>query len=848
MLQLNNQILGHKITSGCRLRPVALGILFALGMGSLPHAVNAKETPIEFNTDIMDVEDRKNINLEQFSRAGYIMPGEYSLAIKINKSTLQDKKVVFLAPDNDPKESVACLTPEIVSQLGLKEDIEKSLTWWNNGQCLNEADLKGMVIRGDLSASTLYINLPQAYLEYTAENWDPPSRWDDGIPGVMFDYNLNSQVVKQNAEKGADSKSVSGTGVAGMNLGAWRLRADWQAQYQRLAGGESEQQKNWDWNRYYIYRSINALRSRLTLGENYLDTGMFDSFRYVGGSLVSDDNMLPPNLRGYAPEVTGIAKTNAKVTISQQGRVLYETTVAAGPFRIQDLNNAVSGKLDVKVQEQDGSVQTFQLDTANIPYLTRPGMVRFKLAAGQPSDYDHHARHETFVTGEFSWGIDNGWSLYSGALSSGDYTAIAAGVGRDLLALGAVSVDVTQSRAVLSDETTKKGGSYRLSYSKRFDETNSQVTFAGYRFSERDFMTMSQYLDAQQYNKDGSGIGSGKELYTLTFNQQFEALRTTAYLTYNHQTYWNRPTNDTYTLNIAHNFDLGELRNVSVTATAYRTKYDGKNEDGFYLGFSLPWGGGSLSYDTQINKKNQSHTVGYYNSINENNTYRLTAGMNSTGGESAGAYLTHQGDNTELTATANVQGSQYSALGFSMRGGMTATTKGAAVHRVNSTGGTRMLVDTGGVADVPVRGYSGISSSNMFGKAVVSDVSSYYRSDISIDLDNLGNNVEATRSVVEGTLTEGAIGYRKFGILAGQKAMAVIKMADGSAPPFGSTVLNEDSVQTGLVSEEGSVWLSGIEPGIKMSVNWDGEKQCTITLPTVLPGNMDESTLLLPCE
>ena len=47
--------------------------------------------------------------------------------------------------------------------------------------------------------------------------------------------------------------------------------------------------------------------------------------------------MLPPNLRGYAPEVTGVAKSNAKVIISQQGRVLYETTVAVGPFRIQDL-------------------------------------------------------------------------------------------------------------------------------------------------------------------------------------------------------------------------------------------------------------------------------------------------------------------------------------------------------------------------------------------------------------------------------------------------------------------------------------------------------------------------------
>ncbi|MFT2603900.1 fimbria/pilus outer membrane usher protein, partial [Escherichia coli] len=84
-------------------------------------------------------------------------------------------------------------------------------------------------------------------------------------------------------------------------------------------------------------------------------------------SLISDDNMLPPNLRGYAPEVTGIAKTNAKVIISQQGRVLYETSVASGPFRIQDINEAVSGELNVRVEEQDGGVQEFVVNTANIP-------------------------------------------------------------------------------------------------------------------------------------------------------------------------------------------------------------------------------------------------------------------------------------------------------------------------------------------------------------------------------------------------------------------------------------------------------------------------------------------------
>lgn len=99
-----------------------------------------------------------------------------------------------------------------------------------------------------------------------------------------------------------------------------------------------------------------------------------------------------------------MAKTNAKVVVSQQGRVLYETLVAAGPFRIQDLNDAVSGSLDVRVEEQDGSVHSFQLDTAGVPYLTRPGQVRYKLATGRPSNLQYNGDGDFFGTGEFSWG------------------------------------------------------------------------------------------------------------------------------------------------------------------------------------------------------------------------------------------------------------------------------------------------------------------------------------------------------------------------------------------------------------------------------------------------------------
>ncbi|WP_273876510.1 fimbria/pilus outer membrane usher protein, partial [Serratia marcescens] len=87
--------------------------------------------------------------------------------------------------------------------------------------------------------------------------------------------------------------------------------------------------------------------------------------------------------------------------------------------------------------------------------------------------------------------------------------------------------------------------------------------------------------------------------------------------------------------------------------------------------------------------------------------------------------------------------------------GMTLTAEGGALHRIGMPGGTRLLLDTEGVAGVPVRGYGSAVATNRWGKAVVADVNSYYRNKASIDLNALGDNAEATKSVVQATLTEG---------------------------------------------------------------------------------------------
>lgn len=821
-----------------------VGVCISLALSTISE-FSFSNDDIQFNIDVLDVNDRNNIDLSHFARGAYIMPGTYSMVVHINRSDLPEQQIPFYAPDNDPDGSRACIDKSLVEQLGLKDSQSKALTWWHKGECLDEASLPGMESRGDLATSSLYLSIPQAFIEYTAENWDPPSRWDEGITGFLFDYNVNAQS-QQQLQAGTHGYSLSGNGTSGVNLGAWRLRADWQGNLNHVTGSGQSIISSLDWSRYYAYRAIAALRSKLTLGESYLDSSIFDSFRFSGASLISDDNMLPPNLRGYAPEVVGIAKTNARVTVSQQGRVLYDTTVSSGPFRIQDISDAVSGELNVRVEEQDGSVQEFTMSTANIPYLTRPGSVRFKLASGKPSNWRHQSQGPFFGVGEFSWGISNGWSLYGGVLPGGDYNAGSLGVGRDLMSLGALSLDVTQSRARLPHEnSTLTGSSYRLSYSKTFDELDSRVTFAGYRFSQEHFMSMSEYLDSRYY---GSRVGNGKEMYTVTLNQRFRDLGLSSYFNYRHETYWNQKPNDRYNLTVSRYFDIGNFRNISFSLSAYHNEHNGARDDGGYLSLSLPWGeNGSVSFNATQSGSDTTHRVGYYDKIDDHNSYQLSTGI-SRSGVNLGGFFNHDSDFARVSANTSYQQGRYSAVGLSAQGGMTLTSEGGALHRAGTMGGTRILIDANDVPDVPVRGYGNTSMTNRWGKVVISDVNSYYRNKASIDLNKLGDQAEATTSVVQATLTEGAIGFRQLGVIAGAKAMAVIKLAEGGEPPFGAAVMNSRNQETGLVNDNGSVYLSGIKAGEVMTVSWNGSAQCEVRMPAPLPAEMMMNTLLLPCH
>lgn len=110
-------------------------------------------------------------------------------------------------------------------------------------------------------------------------------------------------------------------------------------------------------------------------------------------------------------------------------------------------------------------------------------------------------------------GLTNILTAYTGAQYSQNYQAGLIGLAVGTPA-GAVSADVTQSRSHLGGEIGELSGqSYRLSYSKLINETNSNITIAAYRYSSSGYMdlqTATQTRDAISHDDDPNTVWRSK--------------------------------------------------------------------------------------------------------------------------------------------------------------------------------------------------------------------------------------------------------------------------------------------------------------------------------------------------
>lgn len=227
---------------------------------------------------------------------------------------------------------------------------------------------------------------------------------------------------------------------SGVNVGAWRLHAS------NSLTANSDDKPQWMTSGAWLERDLTRWQSELTLGDTFTSGDVFDAVQFQGISLASSDAMLPDSQKGFAPTIRGIARTNAQVTVRQNGYVLYQTYVTPGAFVIDDLYpTASSGNLEVAVKESDGEIRRFTQPYASVTSMQREGSLKYNLVAGRYHS-DDASQRPLMMQLSLMRGFAHNLTLFGGLQSAAQYHNLSLGAGQGLGEAGALSLQLLNAR------------------------------------------------------------------------------------------------------------------------------------------------------------------------------------------------------------------------------------------------------------------------------------------------------------------------------------------------------------------------------------------------------------------
>lgn len=813
----------------------------------------------EFDARMLSDLGESGVDLSAFSGSDDHVLGGYVVDVKVNNQLLLwNQDIEFYQDNND---SLVCFTRLFIERLPLKDSIVKTLLSRTKhstdlASCFDLMSLdKSIVVEFNSSNQILELTIPQFFLMPIDSQWVPPREREKGISGVFVDYS-HLFTYQQNKGRGSNS-SFRSNGVIGANIGILRIRSNYQ--YSSEAYGNDKFQ----WSQRYAFMDISSINAKIYGGEIYTRSTLFNSVRIKGVSIHSDENMMPSYLKGYAPQITGVANSNAIITVMQQGSIISSRQVPAGPFAISDLPSHISGTVDVRVEESNGGIREYQVDIAQVPFLTRKGDIRYSINMGKLDpliyrSYDNKGVkvNDNIFSGDISYGVSNNISVFGGTIftTNGDYVAINTGIGVNLGFLGAVSADLTQSKSKSHIGDEKKGQSYRFNYAKRLgDYTN--ISLVGYRFSSQNYRSIDNHTSIKSQGREGR-LDLEKNRFTATLSQVFPVIDSSVSLTMTKGSYWNQKSISNYNVGINKTIRSGLLKSSNVLFSVAKNTYSNDNKEvlySFYL--TIPLGedySQRVQYSTSYGdrSKNISQQANYY----DNNVFGgdLSLGINTDNKRDFSGSIDYSlNANYErgvafgrVNTTARYS-ERHKNLSTSLDGSITITRHGIATHEKVSQDGARVIVDVG-APGVYFNGGNGRGQhkSNIFGLSGINNITGYVRNTYMIDNDNLPDDVEVQKGVINVALTDGAIGYRELGAVSGEKTLSIISLPDGSNPPFGATVYRENgkNSEVGMVAGDGLTYLTGLNKHSKFIIKWNSVKSCSFKIENLNPASLENIT------
>ncbi|MBN3747063.1 fimbrial biogenesis outer membrane usher protein [Burkholderia sp. Se-20373] len=817
---------------------LALASTFAIGLptaGAHAHAhANTAFNPafLAFGNPQADVD------LDVFAEANVLLPGVHPVDVSVNGEASGMHDIRF---ERDPRDEQGnavrpCLGAAQLDGFGVNLAAYPRITEVDAADaagatlaCVDPRDaMPDATVTVDPDRQTLALTVPQAKMKRVPRGSVDPSRWDEGINALRFDYRFNAAQRRYDGPSGHATEAY-GSVRAGLNLGAWRLRSS--AMVNHNASGLQTQFMN-----TYLERDLPGWRSRVTFGENFTSDNVFDSVAFRGVQLASDDTMQPDSQRGYAPVVRGIAQSHAKVEIRQNGYLIYSSYVPPGPFEIDDLYAiAAHADLEVTIVEADGQKRSFIQPSASIPTLLRQNAWSYRAAAGRLRT--DSAQSQWFTSASAAYGLPGETTIYGGVTFANGYAALAAGAARNLARIGALSVDVTHARYRDQAGQAGAGSAVRAMYAKAFASTGTELRAAHHQYSGG-YRSLSDVVVRYATSVDTWAGRAGKRNRSELSVSQSLGGAGSLYVSASRRAYRDGAGEDRL-LQLGYSGSVSRVSyNVSLSA---EQRARGERSRQVSLNLSIPFGGGRTttphaygSATLIAGTAGTEQRAGVFGTLFDDD--RLSYGVDAdrtAHGLGGAVNLNYRATAGQFGATHN-QTRSGSQTSVSAAGGMVV--HGGGVTLSQPLGETVALVRSEGAADVGVIAHAGVRTDRA-GNAVVPNVTPYRQNRIALRTAELDRQLEIRNAIVHVVPTRGAVVLAPFEVEAGR---LMLDMTDdsGQPVPFGAAVLTAAGKEVGMVGPGGQGFVTGVGRAGDLFVRWGPrpDERCALSY------NMGEST------
>lgn len=763
----------------------------------------------------------KETDLTRFSQ-GSQLPGTYPTDIYLNGALVGSQQVMFIpGPDTDGQQGlIPCLTREMLSDYGIRMNMFKAPAEEIRKGYFSLSQIPGGQVDFRFNEQSLYLSVPQVYLKPGFKGIAPRPLWDDGIPAFLMNYRAGADQSFMHDHSGHKNRYSWLQLSPGVNVGAWRLRNF--TSWQKSEGKPG----HWQVINTYLERGISDMNSRLTLGERFTSSEIFESVPFRGVMLASDDRMVPSSQYMFAPVIRGVARTQARVEVKQNGYTIYNQTVAPGPFALTDFNpTGAGGDFQVTVWEADGVPQVFTVPFQTPAIAVKEGYLRYSIMAGQYRPSHSNVLRTPVLVSTAMYGLPYGVTLYGGIQAANHYQSLITGAGLNMGNWGALSTDVTFSRGQTFGQAILRGQSLRMRYSKEVAATNSSLSLVNVRFSQADYLTLGETLDSWRSDTlNGRAIrrNSQKSSTGISLSQglgEWGYLNAGAY----HETFWNS-SKPILNFNAGYSVPLkGITLTLNWSANQRPNRYSTDHIVSLWLSVPLKkWTGGDAraSYRlTQSSSGNTGHSAGLYgNAFDQRLSWSVNQRYNpgkSTSRNNGDVFVGWTGTYGNISGSYSYD-RDYQQRSINIDGGLIAHRNGLTF--THTLGDTNALISAKSASGVKVWGSPGVNT-DYRGYTAQPYLSPYHENILSLDPTTLPPEVEIAITDRKVIPTAGAIVPVKFRTQVGAKAIITLLGPDGIKVPFGSLVqVNSASGNEGIVDRDGKVYLSGLPPEGKLIV------------------------------